>query len=184
MVILGTVLHMFDQREAAQDFLAAQGMGLHNRVFFVRQPAGLVQDIVRNRNLADIMHAGCLVQVFAFFFAEAHPFRDQDRVFGNTFRMLAGTHVLGVNGVGDGHDGLIAHPDLQVRAFDRTLEPQIQKKEAEDHRPCDDIDDKPGLVVDVFLLDDLVGTFFDNRGLIASEYGKMEEIGAGREIRV
>ena len=90
--------------------------------------------------------------------------------------MLTGPHILGVNGIGNGHDSFIAHTDLQVCSLNGMPEPQKQQEEAEGHRAGDDIGDKPGLVVDVLQLDDLIGSLRNDRGLVTSVNRQMEGI--------
>ena len=74
MVILRSVDDVIQQREIFQDIRAAGCMGFHRGVLVVRQPGRLVQDTVRNTDLADIMHLGRPFDILALLFRQSVSF--------------------------------------------------------------------------------------------------------------
>ena len=116
------------------------------------------------------------MQVLTFLLGIAHLPGNHHGIIRDTLGVLAGPFILGIYGIGDGYDCLVAHLDLQLRPLIYTAEPQPKQEDNEEHCDSDHISDKPGFVIDILLLDDRVDPFLQDRGLVIRENGEMEPV--------
>ena len=76
-----------------QHAVADERVLLHHLVFLRRQLAGLEQDVVRDADLADVVHGGGDLDQFAAFFRQAQTRGDQAREFRHAQHVVAGVRV-------------------------------------------------------------------------------------------
>ena len=191
-MMVGTAFgHVIQQREILQDLRSFQGVGLHDRVFLIRQPGRLVQNIVRNSDLSDVMHPCRPFDLVAFLLVHAVLLGNCPGIQRHTVTVFTGPLVLGVHRAGDGQHGLFAHLRLPVGfsqlAF-HFLFPALNQQPGHpahrEHRHRQDVENEPVVVVEFLLAIDLVGPFCHNVLFVAVVHRQPEGIIPGRQIRV
>ena len=180
---------MLHQGEVLQDIRAAHHVGFHFRVFLVRQPPHLVQHAVPDADLADIVHLGRLAQAGKHLaalppFEAVHFLGDQHGILRHPHGMLVGAHVLGVDGVGDGHDRFIGHVQLDLLLVQLPLHHQPGEPDDEQGQQDQHVDPEPGFLVDFALFDQLKLALLQHALARAVENGQVEGVIPGRQVGV
>ncbi len=104
MVIPNDAELLLLQPQGGDDVHPDQGVGPDHVELLVGQPAGLVQDVVLDADLADVVKRAARLEHLDLFVVAAHPARDADRVVGDAGRVLLGVGVLGFDGADQGEE--------------------------------------------------------------------------------
>jgi hypothetical protein len=91
--------------DAVQHPLAGDRVRAHQLPLGVVQRSRLVDDLLRDRHLADVMQERAELDVAALLGRELHPLRDGHRELDDVARVHAGVGVVGVDDLGEHHRG-------------------------------------------------------------------------------
>ena len=162
-------------------------MGLHYLILTVRQSAGLVEDIVTNRDFSDIVHLRRLSQVLTLVIVPAHFTGDHHGILADPGRMLAGPFILGVHGFRDSDDGLVAHLQfmlgkLQFTFLDGKAALCVFVHQIPGH-PChkgrsdpNQIDLKDNLLIEFLFLVDLETALLQDILIVAVKHRQVQQV--------
>ena len=191
MVELRALDHVIQQREVLQNLRALGRMGLHDGVFLVRQPGVLVQNVVRNTDLADIMQACSPFDLLTGLLIHAACLGNLSGILGDALAVAAGSGILGVHRAGDSDHGLPAHLDLPVRFFQFPLNPLLPPVDQQPGYPADrqhrnqqHVNHEPRTVLQLPLLDDGIAALRQNILLAVVEHTQPEGILSRRQVGV
>ena len=195
MVVEGAVDDVVDQREVLQDLPAAGCVRFHDGVFLVREPPRFLEDGVGNADLADIVHARGSAERLKLCLGQSQLFADHHGIHRDAGGVLACALVLGVDGFGDRHDGLVAHLHLLVGDVEFfLLEFHLLADLSEDEEPGepDDgqstydqhVEPEVGVVVHLLFFHKDIGPLLEDPLLVAVKDGEMEVEFAVRQVRI
>ncbi len=93
-------------RERLEEPCGERHVGLHGVPFFGIERAVLVEDVFGDADFADIVEDGGQTNFLDFGFGQTERFSEQSSVGGNLLGVALGVLILGIDGVGEGSDGV------------------------------------------------------------------------------
>ncbi len=106
-----------ERSERLEDLRAELNVRLHGFPFIRIERAALVQNIFGNADLADVVEDGAKSNFFDFYVGHVQGFGDERGVSGNLLRVALSVVILGVDGEGQGRDGIEDRLRKRVRSL-------------------------------------------------------------------